>query len=50
MVYVISACCVLHNFIITEKGVDEDDMELADDDHDDGSRGHGQVSVHAVTA
>ena len=28
--YVIFACCVLHNFIIRNSGIDEDDMDVDD--------------------
>jgi len=33
--HVIFACCVLHNFIILENGVDEDDIVMSDSDSDD---------------
>ena len=50
IVYVIFACCVLHNFIIIKNSVDEDDMELADGNQDSDDGASGQVSVRVVTA
>lgn len=37
--YVIFAACVLHNFIIIQNGVDEDDIDVSDEDDDEGRDG-----------
>lgn len=48
--FIIFACCVLHNFIILRKGVDEDDIELEVEVDVAAAEGEGDVAVNLTAA